>query len=79
MAIRARQGEVDAKSQPEPRWAFEMLALIHDYPLRRAFDPPERVQERCGIREGMVVLDVGSGAGFFVQAPAKLVGSSGRV
>ncbi len=41
--------------------------------------PPRELLIRAGVREGMVVADVGCGPGFFTLPAAQMVGSAGRV
>jgi ubiquinone/menaquinone biosynthesis C-methylase UbiE len=47
-------------------------------PLRRWFQDPERIL-RPLITEGMTVLDIGPGMGFFTIPAARMVGETGRV
>jgi ubiquinone/menaquinone biosynthesis C-methylase UbiE len=54
------------------------LAYTFDNPLRRLLHRPERILESY-VTEGMTVLDVGCGMGFFSIGLAKLVGSGGIV
>jgi ubiquinone/menaquinone biosynthesis C-methylase UbiE len=54
------------------------LAYTFDNPLRRLFHKPERMLGPY-VREGMTVLDVGCGMGYFSIAMAKMVGPGGRV
>ncbi len=57
-----------------PWWLGYLLVS----PLRRLFqDPTEIVRPYAG--EGMTVLDVGCGMGFFSLPMARLVGDRGRV
>lgn len=57
-----------------PWWLGYLLAS----PLRRLWENPEEVL-RPYIKEGMNVLDVGCGMGFFSLPMAKMVGGRGRV
>jgi ubiquinone/menaquinone biosynthesis C-methylase UbiE len=57
-----------------PWWLGSLLAS----PLRRFLYDPEKVLGPY-IREGMNVLDLGCGMGFFSLPIAKMVGRSGRV
>jgi ubiquinone/menaquinone biosynthesis C-methylase UbiE len=54
------------------------LAYTIDNPLRLFFHRPARIFGSY-VTEGMTVLDVGCGMGFFSIGLAKLVGSQGRV
>jgi len=47
-------------------------------PLRKLLDNPEKILSPH-VREGMTVLDVGPGMGYFTLPLAKFVGPSGRV
>ncbi len=57
-----------------PWWVGYLLAS----PVRRWFQDPEKIL-RPYIREGMIVLDLGPGMGFFTLPAAAMVGESGRV
>ncbi len=57
-----------------PWWLGYLLAS----PLRRLLQNPEEIV-RPHVREGMNVLDIGCGMGFFSLPLAKLVGGTGRV
>lgn len=53
-------------------------AYAFDHAGRRLFQKPERLLAPY-LGEGMTVLDIGCGMGFFSIGMAKLVGESGRV
>jgi ubiquinone/menaquinone biosynthesis C-methylase UbiE len=53
-------------------------AGLLDFAFRRLLQNPGRIL-RPHIREGMNVLDLGCGPGFFTLEMARLVGSSGKV
>jgi ubiquinone/menaquinone biosynthesis C-methylase UbiE len=57
-----------------PWWLGYLLAS----PLRRLLQNPEAIM-RPYVREGMTVLDVGCGMGFFSLPLAKLTGATGKV
>jgi ubiquinone/menaquinone biosynthesis C-methylase UbiE len=57
-----------------PWWLGYLLVS----PLRRLLHNPEKIPAPY-IREGMTVLDVGPGMGFFTIPAARMVGKSGRV
>lgn len=57
-----------------PWWLGYLLAS----PLRRLLQDPESIMKPY-VKEGMTVLDVGCGMGFFSLPLAKLVGDKGRV
>lgn len=46
--------------------------------IRRWLQNPEKILTEC-VKEGMTVLDLGSGPGFFAVQAAKMVGKSGKV
>ena len=57
-----------------PWWLGYLLAN----PLRKLYSNPENIL-RPYVHEGMTVLEVGSGMGFFTLPLARLAGESGRV
>ncbi len=57
-----------------PWWLGYLLAS----PLRRLLQDPEEIV-RPYVKEGMSVLDIGCGMGFFSLPLAKLVGETGKV
>lgn len=61
--------------RPSP--AFVVARLNN--PIRRKFLSPKRVIDCFGIREGMKILEVGPGSGFFTFELAKYAGPSGHV
>jgi ubiquinone/menaquinone biosynthesis C-methylase UbiE len=60
-----------------PSPAFVVARLNN--PIRRKFLSPKRIVDCFGIREGMKILEVGPGSGFFTFELAKHVGPSGHV
>jgi len=56
----------------------ENIHKLEDPSRLELFDP-EKVLREFGIREGMVVLDVGTGPGFYLPYLSKLVGEKGKV
>ena len=50
-----------------------------DRPDRETTEQPEHVLDVLGIREGLVIADVGAGSGYFTVRIARRVGPSGRV
>jgi len=53
-------------------------AGVLDFAFRKLFQDPGKILGAF-IREGMTVLDLGCGPGFFTLEMARLVGSSGKV
>jgi ubiquinone/menaquinone biosynthesis C-methylase UbiE len=60
---------------PSPPFAVYLL----NNPIRRKFLPPTRVIDCLGIREGMNILEIGPGSGFFTFELAAYAGQSGHV
>ena len=54
------------------------LAYSFDNPVRKLFHKPQQMLGPY-VREGMIVMDLGCGMGFFSIGMAKLVGDRGRV
>ncbi len=50
-----------------------------DRPDREAREQPEHVLDVLGVKEGMVVADVGAGTGYFTLRIARRVGARGHV
>ncbi len=44
-----------------------------------SFSIPKHAVEQCGLTEGMIVADFGSGSGFYSVAAAEVVGETGKV
>jgi hypothetical protein len=47
-----------------PNWAFKMMSLIHDNPIRRRFSNPYHILRNVGISQGQSVLEIGCGPDF---------------
>ncbi len=54
------------------------MAYTFDNPIRKLFHNPPKIFGDY-VKEGMTVIDVGCGMGFFSIGMAKLVGASGKV
>ncbi|MFC2002596.1 class I SAM-dependent methyltransferase [Chloroflexota bacterium] len=50
-----------------------------DSDLRRWLQPPDKMVERGGIKQGMTVIDLGCGSGAFTTFVARVVGEQGKV
>ena len=64
------------------QWHFPAPAFIGrflDIPQRRLMQPPSKLIERSGIKQGMRVLDLGCGSGAFTTYVARAVGEKGKV
>jgi ubiquinone/menaquinone biosynthesis C-methylase UbiE len=62
-------------SQPAP----PIIGPFLNSPLRRLFQPTDRVIERSGVKPGMTILDLGCGSGAFTPPAARVVGEGGKV
>jgi ubiquinone/menaquinone biosynthesis C-methylase UbiE len=58
---------------------FEAYLARLDDPERDAWQRPDDVVRALGLAPGMVVCDVGAGAGYFALRVARAVGPAGRV
>ena len=54
------------------------LAYTFDNPIRKLFQDPQKML-KAYVKEGMRVMDVGCGMGFFSIGMAKMIGDRGRV
>lgn len=64
------------------RFHFPAPAFIGrflDSDIRRKLQPPDKLIDRSGIKQGMRVLEVGCGSGAFVTFVARIVGKKGKV
>ncbi len=50
-----------------------------DSNYRRKIQPPDKVIQRSGIKQGMQVLEIGCGSGAFTTFAARAVGEQGKV
>jgi len=57
-----------------PAWLGHFLAN----PIRKLIHPPQKILSPY-VREGMTVLDIGCGMGFFRISLAQMVGPNGKV
>ncbi len=53
--------------------------FILDEDTRRSWFNPEAILRSIGLGKGMVLIDVGSGDGFFTMLAAQIVGETGKV
>jgi ubiquinone/menaquinone biosynthesis C-methylase UbiE len=54
-------------------------ALRLERPERYELIPPEPTLQFLGLKQGMVMIDVGAGTGFFTRAASTIVGPAGKV
>lgn len=55
------------------------IGHILDSNYRRRIQPPDKIIQRSGIKQGMQVLEVGCGSGAFTTFVARAVGERGKV
>jgi len=72
--MQTRNGSHSKNRHVCPWW----LAYTFDNPFRKIFHKPQKMLGPY-IKEGMKVMDLGCGMGFFSIGMAKLVGDEGRV
>jgi len=60
---------------PAPAFIGRFLDSNH----RRRLQPPGKIIERSGIKQGITVLDLGCGSGAFTPFVARMVGETGKV
>lgn len=60
-------------------WAFRMMTMIHDHPLRRKINDPYKTLAATELKTGDKTLEIGPGPGFFTIPAAKIVTNTGIV
>ena len=65
------------KSYHFPAPAF--IGRFLDSNIRRRLQPPDKLIERSGIKQGMTVLDLGCGSGAFTTFAARAIGEHGKL
>lgn len=63
----------------ETKWSRSDAERLLDTPARRISQDPDRLWRRLGLKAGDIVVDVGSGSGFYAFPAAARVGREGRV
>jgi ubiquinone/menaquinone biosynthesis C-methylase UbiE len=63
----------------ENEFSYKIMYLMHDNFILRAVKNPYAIQKEIGVSNGMTVIDVGCGPGFYTIPAAKLVGINGKV
>ena len=56
-----------------------IIGRLLDSDYRRKQQPPDKLIERSGIKEGMHVLEIGCGSGAYTTFVARAVGENGKV
>lgn len=59
--------------------SLPFVPYLINNPIRRKFWPPSMVIDRLTVREGMKILEVGPGSGFYNFVLAEYTGPSGHV
>lgn len=59
---------------PQSRIVYKIIALTLGSPLRRLTMNPYKVLARMGVSEGLTILEIGCGPGFFTIPAAKMAG-----
>jgi 2-polyprenyl-3-methyl-5-hydroxy-6-metoxy-1,4-benzoquinol methylase len=74
-------GEAQPKDQTmsqASRWLFLRRSPAILDPIRKLFEPPQRLIEPY-VKKGQVVADLGCGSGYYTLPLAELVGPEGKV
>lgn len=59
----------------QPDWSFDMMAWI--FRIRDLFTPRRKVLEEVPLREGIKVLDYGTGPGGYIEHTLNVIGEKG--
>jgi ubiquinone/menaquinone biosynthesis C-methylase UbiE len=70
--------QVEHQQHHPPASASEYIRVLED-PGRNAWQKPEEVMARLGLKPGETVADIGAGSSYFTVRLARAVGPSGRV
>jgi ubiquinone/menaquinone biosynthesis C-methylase UbiE len=71
-----KKASKDQIKPPALRWSRRLPASLN--PIRRLFEPPQRLIEPY-VTNGQVVVDLGCGSGYYTLALAQCVGPQGKV
>lgn len=63
----------------DKKFGYRIMYFMHDNPILRKIRDPYKILKKIGVKENMVVLDVGSGPGFYTIPASKIVGPKGKV
>ena len=58
---------------------MRIIAAVMESRIRYKFFGPQKILEGANIKEGMKVLEIGCGTGFFTLTASKMVGESGKL
>ena len=61
------------------RFFMKVMAGIMESRLRYKFFGPQKILEGAGLKEGMKVLEIGCGTGFFTLQAGKMIGENGHL
>jgi len=56
-----------------------VMHRYHDETSRRSWQNPEKILAQIGLVQGMVVVDIGCGEGFFALPAARMAGRQGKI
>jgi ubiquinone/menaquinone biosynthesis C-methylase UbiE len=72
-------GRADFIPRKANQWCTMPHFQYHDEEERRSWQDPDTILADIGLGDGLVVIDVGCGQGFFALPAARRVGNRGRV
>ena len=61
------------------RFFMSIMAAIMESRLRYKFFGPQKILDGAGLKEGMKVLEIGCGTGFFTIKASKMIGGNGQL
>jgi len=71
--------QAKAKRERGSKLGYWCIIFMHDNPLFNLFKDPVKKLKSAGLKEGMKVLEVGCGPGFYTIPAANIVGEKGKV
>lgn len=78
IAVMLAGGAVESRAQLAPRKADDWITTLES-PQRVAGQKIDAVIPKLGLKQGMIVADIGAGSGLFTRPLAKAVAPSGKV
>lgn len=60
------------------KFGYRVMYFIYDNALLIKIKDPYKILENIGLKKGMVVLDIGSGPGFYAIPALEIIGSEGK-